>query len=327
MIMRWPFSQSKLVGTIAIGMRPVSGPWGGSSVFVSQFETFLGRRAYAVRYDLKKPTDVIVIIDPRDDLQGKAFGMGEIIAYKKAHPAVKIMHRINECDQRKGTAFMDKLLAEANQQADFTVFISEWLCKYHADKWFDVSRPHAVVYNGADPAVFNPVGHRAWNGMEPFRIETHHWSDNPMKGFDVYQEVDGLLADGKLPGVELWVIGRWPADIRWKAARTFPPAHGHDLACLIRQCHVCLTASRWEPCGMHHVEAAQCGLPLIYHEDGGGIVEAGKRYGVGYKEDVSHAILECQRRYVELRRNLLCQLPSGDRMCMEYADIVQQLLS
>ena len=52
-------------------------------------------------------------------------------------------------------------------------------------------------------------------GPEAMRIVTHHWSDNPLKGFDVYEQVDQLIADGKLPGFELWIIGRWPARIRW----------------------------------------------------------------------------------------------------------------
>ncbi|MEI9897645.1 MAG: hypothetical protein WDN28_28245 [Chthoniobacter sp.] len=73
-----------------------------------------------------------------------------------------------------------------------------------------------------------------------------------------------------MPGFELWIIGRWPANLCWKSARTFPPLAGRALAERLRECHLYLTATRWEPCGMHHVEGAQCGLPLLYHEDGAG---------------------------------------------------------
>ena len=223
---------------------------------------------------------------------------------------------------------MDPLLAEASAHVDYTVFIAEWLRDYHAARWFDAKRPHAVIYNGADSAVFHPIGQRRWRPGEPLRIVTHHWSDNPLKGFDIYEEVDGLIADGKLPGFELWIIGRWPARIRWKSARTFPPLAGHALAERLRECHLYLTATRWEPCGMHHVEGAQCGLPLVYHEDGGGVVEAGLRYGVGFRENVAEALMAARDRYAELA----CAGAGAHSLraiawCLGYAEILQRLLA
>jgi len=182
-----------------------------------------------------------------------------------------------------------------------------------------------VILNGADPRVFDPAGSAELNGGETMRIVTHHWSDNPMKGFDVYEEVDRLIAVGELPGTELWVVGRWPKAIEWQAARTFPPATGRELADLLRQCHVYLTASRWEPGGMHHVEGAQCGLPVLYHEDGGGIVELASRYGIGFRDDVGGAIAEMREHYPELRARVLEHAPNGDAMAAEYRELVAQL--
>jgi len=93
----------------------------------------------------------------------------------------------------------------------------------------------------------------------------------------------------------------------------------------LRQCHVYLTASRWEPGGMHHVEGAQCGLPVLYHEDGGGIVELASRYGIGYRDDVVDAIEDMRRRYPELRRRVLEQPPSGVAMCNAYRRVLERL--
>jgi glycosyltransferase involved in cell wall biosynthesis len=318
-------SARRPVARVAFSMRPVRGPWGGSSVFVAQLARYLRRRGYAVGFDLAGRVDAVVLVDPRVG-GATRFGVPEIRAYREAHPAVRVLHRINECDQRKGTAFMDDLLREASTVADYTVFISEWLRDHHAARWFDPARPHRAIYNGADPAVFHPVGAAAHDGRGPFRLVTHHWSDNPLKGFDVYQAVDRLIADGRLADVELWVIGRWPAGLTWARARTWPPTHGVDLARKLRACHAYLTASRWEPAGMHHVEGAQCGLPLLYHEDGGGIVEAGRRYGIGFRDDVEAAVHRMRREYGTLRRQVLERMPSGDRMCVEYAEVLQQLL-
>ncbi len=315
------------VATLAINMRSTSGPWGGSSTFVAQLRAFLRARGWRVTYQLSPEVDAIFLIDPRDDLLLKAFGMPEIIAHKQKYPHVQVIHRVNECDQRKGTSFMDPLLAKASEHVDYTIFIAEWLRDYHAARWFDVKRPNAVIYNGADSGVFHPIGQRAWKPGEPMRIVTHHWSDNPLKGFDVYEQVDNLIAEGKLPGFELWIVGRWPKNIQWKAAKTFPPLAGHALAERLRECHLYLTATRWEPCGMHHVEGAQCGLPLAYHEDGGGVVEAGLRYGLGFRDNVADVMNTARDRYEELREKVLTRMPSGDRMVLSYAEILQRLLA
>jgi glycosyltransferase involved in cell wall biosynthesis len=307
-------------------MYPTRGPWGGSSPFVFQLKAFLEWRGYSVGFRPDSDVDLIVLIDPRPDLQKKSFGLEEIKRIKKENPDVKVLHRINECDQRKATSFMDPLLAEANQLADYTVFISEWVRDYHAERWFDKIKPHSIIYNGADPRIYHPIGADTYKGSGSFRLVTHHWSNNIMKGFPVYKQVDEMISRRELLDTELWIIGRWPDSIHWKAARTFPPTHGRDLAEKLRACHVYLTASLWEPCGMHHVEGAQCGLPLIYHEDGGGIVEAGRKYGIGFKEDVKEAVLRMRRDYSIFRDRLLRNMPSGDRMCLEYAEIIQRCL-
>src|SRR3989442_8454297 len=112
----------------------------------------------------------------------------------------------------------------------------------------------------ADPAIFHPVGADAWAPGKVLRLVTHHWSDNWNKGFDVYQEVDRFIAEGRLPDTELWVIGRWPKEIRWRTTRTYGPTAGEELGALLRRCHVYLTASRFDPGPMHPIEGVQCGL-------------------------------------------------------------------
>ncbi|MBW1778948.1 MAG: glycosyltransferase [Deltaproteobacteria bacterium] len=149
-----------------------------------------------------------------------------------------------------------------------------------------------------------------------------------MKGFPVYKRLDDMIAENTVFGVELWVIGQWPEYLQWKAAKTFPPVSGKRLAELLRQCHAYITASLWEPCGMHHVEGAQCGLPLLYHEDGGGIVEAGETYGVGFREEnILNSLEKLRKEYLPLRRRLFDSMPSGLRMAAEYVRVVQRVLA
>jgi glycosyltransferase involved in cell wall biosynthesis len=318
------FRRSPPRSRIAFNMRPVTHAWGGGNQWLDQVSRHLRASGYDVRHDLHRRPDTVVLVDPR--VGGNVrFGAEQIALLKDRDPFVHCLHRINECDLRKGTNEIDTLLARANPVADHTVFISAWLRDYHAERWFELSRPHSVILNGADPEVFHPQGGAELEPGETMRLVTHHWSANPLKGFDVYEQVDGLIADGRLDRVDLWVIGRWPESYEWRAARTFPPVTGNALADLLRQCHVYLTASRWEPGGMHHVEGARCGLPLLYHEDGGGIVELAGRYGIGYRDDVAAAIGQMRERYPELRRRVLEQPPSGTAMCAAYEQVLQRL--
>jgi len=306
-------------------MRPARTSWGGGSQWVQQVSRYLSGLGYAVAFDLKRRTDCVLLVDPRvGGLVG--FGPDEIRAHKRRFPDTFCIHRVNENDQRKNTDHVDRLLAAANEVADHTVFISEWLCQYHGERWFDRRRPCSVIINGADPRIYHAVGSAELEPGGALRLVTHHWSDNWAKGFAVYQEIDQLIAGGELKNTELWIIGRWPKEIRWRAARTLPPTQGSPLSQLLRRCHVYVTASRWEPGGMHFIEGAQCGLPVLYHMEGGGIVEVARKFGVPFGDDVRSAIREMRDRYAELRRAVLADAPSGDQMCLAYARLIQQSL-
>lgn len=319
----WPQSR-RPAARIAINMAPRKSPYGGGNQFVAQLTRCLRFFGYEVVFHLDRTVDCIVLVDGRAALT--TFGIAEIAAWKKRYPSVVCIHRINECDQRKGSDFMDALLAQANEVADYSVFISRWLRDYHATRWFDIAKPHTVIHNGADPGIFHPLGSHAPSIDDVFRLVTHHWSDNPMKGFDVYAQVDAAIADGYLPDTELWVIGRWPASIRWRAARLFPPLTGSQLADQLRQCHGYVTGSRWEPGGMHFIEGAQCGLPVLFHTDGGGIVEVAERFGIGFRDDLMGAVKTMRSRYRDLRGEVLDHGPSGDHMCTAYRQLIQTLL-
>ena len=78
---------------------------------------------------------------------------------------------------------------------------------------------------------------------------------------------------------------------------------------------------------MHHIEGAQCGLPLIYHEDSGGSVEIGQRFGVPFRDDLTTAVLRLRDEYTTLRERIFDFMPSGSLMCMEYLRIIQRLLT
>jgi Glycosyltransferase len=311
--------------TVAFNMRPRRGPFGGGNQWLRQVSAYLGRCGYGIRHSLDASVDLV--LGTHAGLSGPlSISYEDVLRAKERNPRLLCIQRINDNDARKGTREMDRFLAECNRAADHTVFVSEWLRDHHAERWFDKSRPHSVILNGADPAVFHPLGTTPWRPDRPLRIVTHHWSDNMGKGFDVYAEMDALIANGKLRDVELWIVGRWPSQITWRAARTFKPCAGHALAAILRQAHVCVTASRFEPGAMHPVEALQCGLPLLYHPDTGGTVELGRKFGVLMEGDLVAAVERMKGEYGALRARVLREAPSGDLMCAAYRRLVQALV-
>lgn len=78
---------------------------------------------------------------------------------------------------------------------------------------------------------------------------------------------------------------------------------------------------------MHHVEGAQCGLPLISHADGGGIVEAAEKYGVLFEDNLKETLLSVRKKYPFLREKIFQNMPNGDRMAGDYIRAVHRVLS
>lgn len=317
---------SQTVARVAINLVPRHGSWGGANQWTSQVTRFLRAAGYRVRHDLKKPVDAIIMTHTGLS-KGVSFDAGDVEEYFHRQGRVPVIHRINDNDIRKGTSEMDEFLAVSDEVASHTVFVSDWLRDHHVAKWFDPKKPHSVIEPGADPAAFHPLGNHPPGAGEPFRIVTHHWSDNWSKGFDIYQEIDEAIESKAVEGFELWIIGRWPKDLIWKAAHTHAPASGRKLAALLRQCHLYVSASRYEPGAMHPVEGLQCGLPLLYHPDSGGTVTMGRRYGVELGDSLVESLNEARTHYSALRESLLANPPSGDLMGIGYRRLLQSLLA
>ena len=84
--------------------------------------------------------------------------------------------------------------------------------------------------------------------------------------------------------IEFTYIGNTSDDYDLNNTNIIPPLAGKDLAQELKNHHVYVTASINEPSGNHHIEAAQCGLPILYLNSGG-IPEYCDGYGVSFTND------------------------------------------
>jgi glycosyltransferase involved in cell wall biosynthesis len=107
---------------------------------------------------------------------------------------------------------------------------------------------------------------------EKVNIVTHHWSNNFLKGFDIYEKLDDMiLHDNKFT---FTYIGRHRNT--FKNTKIIQPLLGQELLKELKKYDVYVTASRYDPGPNHVIEAVACNLPIFVHKDGGGAVEFGK---------------------------------------------------
>lgn len=255
---------------IAVNFRVVDGPWGGGNRFLKGVIAAFGAAGHHVFHDLARPDlDFILLLDPRRRHPAVTFSPAAAWAYCQfTNPQALVIHRINECDERKGTTGMNRRLKRANGVADHTVFVGDWL--RNLDLWQGENRAgYSVIRNGADPAVFNSLGMEPWSGSGPLKLVTHHWGGNWMKGFDVYQRLDTLLESSAWQDrIAFTYIGNLPKGFSFRNARYVLPLDGVALAQELRSHHAYVTGSINEPGGNHQNEGALCGLPLLYRQSG-----------------------------------------------------------
>jgi len=310
---------------VAIGYRVQDGPWGGGNRFAKALAAGLEARGDRVVFDLVDPDiDLMVLTDPRSRSPNVSFGGGACLRYQRRRPEALVVHRINECDERKGTTGMNRRLKRANHAADHTVFIATWL------KELDLWRhgEWSVVLNGADPELFRAEANVPWDRRAPLRLVTHHWGGNRLKGFDVYEAIDRLIATPTWKDkLAFTYVGNLPRDVSLKHARLVAPLDGEALAAELASHHVYVTASINEPAGMHHIEGALSGLPLIYRESGA-LPEYCRGFGEPFTDPQAfhHALGRMMQRYDTHKAAMPGYRHTTRRMVAGYLDVFDELL-
>lgn len=312
---------------VAIGYHLQEGPWGGGNQFARSLAEALQRRGDTVRFDLADADiNIIVLTDPRARSASVSFGAGAVLRYLLLkNPGALVVHRINECDERKGTRRMNLMLRHANYSADHTVFIASWLKELNV---WGRDTPSSVILNGADERVFNRTTYTYWDGHGPLRLVTHHWGGNRMKGFDVYEVLDRMLAQEEWKTrIEFTYIGNLPEGFSFTNARYLPPMQGETLARELASHHVYVTASVNEPAGMHHIEGAMCGLPLLYRRSGA-LPEYCEGFGIGFdSQNFMTALQQMLEQYASYAQRTANYSRTASHMCEEYIALFNQMLT
>ncbi len=314
---------------ISIGTNIKDGPWGGGNLFAINLANYLKNEGHTIINNLMDDDiDIILLTEPRKTSESSAFTHIDVNNYLKyVNNQALVVHRINECDERKDTDFVNKYLIDVNKSADFTVFVSTWLMELFEKQGLNTLNKK-VILAGANEKIFNHSDFTPWNSAEKLKIVTHHWGANWNKGFDVYQKIDNMLSEKYWnEKIEFTYIGNVPKDFLFKNSNKVDPLSGLELANKIKQSHIYITASINEPSGNHHIEAAQCSLPIMYINSGG-IPEYCKDFGIMFDlTTLEEKILYALMNYKKYQKNMSNYPFNASKMSKEYLCEFDNLLN
>lgn len=255
--------------------------WGGGNVLLSRLKEHLLRKGHDVVFHLDDKCDVAFVSDPRT-------------AKHLYRSRVPVVQRVGDVGTH-GKPQLTKLLRETLPFASAIIYPSEW-ARNQLSVYADI--PTYVIPNVADDGVFN----------KKLKVVTHHWSDNPMKGKDVYEK---LQRDQESLGVTFTFIGRPCFEVE-EPTQHMPPMSKEQLAEELPKHDFYITASKLEAGANHVLEAIACGLPVLYHTEGGSIPEYVGKRGIGYED------------YSELY-SILSPMKSLDDVCEDYCSIIESV--
>lgn len=313
---------------VSIGSKVIDGPYGGGNTFLINLIKYLERLNHTVVHNLdEKDIDIVLLTSPLPDSEHSTFNHLDILKYLRSkNDNTIVVQRFNECDERKGTSGINRKLLKANISADYSVFVSKWLQDiFETFGMTNINKK--TILGGSDIRIFNQNNKNIWNKNKKFKIVTHHWSSNWMKGFDVYQKLDLLLNKKEIADkISFTYIGNLPRGFSFKNANSMPPLDSMELSKKLKDFDGYITGSINEPSGNHHVEGALSGLPLLYINSGG-IPEYCNGYGLEFSIDnLEEKIFELMDSYELYHEKLKYYNFTSDKTSKEYVDLFCYLI-
>lgn len=314
---------------VSIGSKVFDGPWGGGNLFVKNLSLFLNSKNIEVIHDLyDKDIDIIILTDPRKSSYSSTFTHEDIKNYLNfINGKALVIQRFNECDERKNTKGVNQIMIAANECSDKNIFVSQWLQDLYEEQGLP-NKENQTIMTGADNNIFNNHNSKIWDSESPLKIVTHHWGTNANKGFRDYKILDDFIGqDNNKEKFEFTFIGNLPKDFKFNHSNHILPLHGKELADELKNNHLYFTASKNEPSGNHHIEGAQCGLPILYLNSGG-IPEFCNKFGLAYEGiDLIEKLFQIKNDYFFYKDEISSYPYNSENMCYEYFEEVMNLMT
>lgn len=311
---------------ISLNIKIKKEPYGGGNQLAANLKECLIGQGHSVITNLRdNDIDIILLIAPFSWLACSPYTYLDAAIYKIKHPDTVIIHRINSCDRARGTNYLNDFFIKANKFSDYTIFISDWLKNFLKKRGVD-KKESWVIRNGADTKIFNQQNKQPWQKGSKMRIVTHHWSINYLKGHGIYQRLDKLLDKKEYSDkFEFYYIGRIPKNLKYKNTKIISLKNGKELAEELKKNHIYLTAARFEAAGMHHIEGACSGLPILFINSGA-LPEYCSKYGIMFNENnFEEKLIEMYENYETYFRKLKNYRFTAEKTNKKYLELFEKL--
>ncbi len=300
---------------VYINRKPVVGPWGGGNMWIKSAYEMLPNLGHEI-VNIKDLPEVLYLVGLSGD-EG-FISVDEAIIYKKwassVGKKVYLVLRVNENDARKGTKDIDEKIRRLSKEVDKIVFVSKWLQDYFSLEGVDHKQD--VIHNGVDKSVFKS-NNKLSNGK--INIVTHHWSDNYLKGFDVYDAIDQWI--GNNTDFTFTYIGRERGS--FSNTKVIKPMFGKELGDELGKYDVYVSASRFDPGPNHIIESLSCEIPTYVHHQGGGCIEFSGEDHV-YKDEKSLLNILSKKVYT---KNEHWMPPSWEECMIKFSTIAKEFIN
>lgn len=233
------------------------GPYGGSNQFARALRNHLDNRKLLTAN--AENADVILFLSHAN--------IDEVVRLKTAFPNKLFVHRVDGPVwlHSQGSNYRDQVTHWANRNiADATIFQSNWSRHENYRLGFPKTPFETVIMNAALPELFNRSGKIAFGEDRKTRLIISSWSSNIAKGFKAYSWLDQNLNFSQF---EVTFVGNSP--VSFKNIKQVSPLPPEQLALLLKEHDIYITASEKDACSNALIEGLSCGLPAIAKNDGG----------------------------------------------------------
>ena len=285
--------------------KPQLGPWGGGSKVLRSINNVLLSAGHELVND-PIDCDAIFVFDVRQN--ESFFGAQQLLAFNKP-----IVCRVGDIGTHEKPE-LTSLLKQTVNRFDHVVFPSYW-----AHRTLDVECSFHIIENEASPSFTQKQKYVSY----PKKFVTHHWSNNPKKGFDFYIELDEKLKDFDM---ELTFIGRVPDGLTFKNIKHIQPLNEEQLSVELKKYDGYITASKEEAGANHVLEAIAINLPVLYRSGGGSIDEYCNDFGVRFDGivDFEFALEKYRKSFDSLLESTKTKIFDQDKMGKKYVDIIEK---